>query len=208
MTTTLRWTLLVVVAAIVAACGVPTDSAPRDLAAERLPEGLQAEQSTTTTTAGADTDETTETLTIYLLDGEAELVRQTARSVNDDSVSEMIAQLKELTDRDRNAGLRTLITPDVSLISPTQSQEMLAGLTLRLPLSDEFYTAEGRNRSLAAAQLVFTITATGRFDAVLFVDSEDEPQLIPTSESELPDQPRPMTRLDFSGFNPLLVTGE
>ncbi len=206
MTTFRRLGLLLAIAALVAACGVPTDSAPRDLAADRLPDGLRSQQTTTTTSPNA--EETSETLTIYLLDGEADLLRSTARSVNDVSPSEMVAQLQRLTDRDRDAGLRTLITPDVSLVSPTRSQETTAGRTLRLPLSDEFYTAEGRNRSLAAAQLVFTITATARFDAVLFVDSDGEPQLIPTSESELPDQPRPMTRLDFSGFNPLLANGE
>ncbi len=198
--------VIVAVVGLVAACGVPTDGAPRDLAADRLPDGLRSQQTTTTTSPNA--EETTEVLTVYLLDGEAELLRQRARSVNDQSPSEMINQLQRITDRDGEAGLRTLITPDVSLVSPTRSQETTAGETLRLPLSDEFYTAEGRNRSLAAAQLVFTITATGRWDAVLFVDSDGEPQLIPTSESELPDQPRPMTRLDFSGFNPLLVTNE
>ncbi|MEM9712484.1 MAG: GerMN domain-containing protein [Actinomycetota bacterium] len=203
---TLRRLVLLVVVALTTACGVPTDSAPRDLAADRLPDGLLPEQTTTTTTVAGSADDPI-SLTVYLVDGE-ELVRQTARTATDDSPSEMISQLQRLTDRDRDAGLRTLITPDVSLVSPTQSQEMTAGRTLRLPLSDEFYAAEGRNRSLAAAQLVFTITATGRFDAVLFVDGEDEPQLIPTSESELPDQPRPMTRLDFSGFNPLLAGGE
>jgi hypothetical protein len=204
MTMLRRVVALVVVATVGAACGVPTDGVPRDLAAEQLPDALLPEQTTTTTDPGP--AETTETLTIYLLDGGEDLVRQTARSAADDSVSEMISQLQRVTDADADAGLRTLITPDVGLVSPTQSQEMTAGRTLRLPLSDEFYALEGRNRSLAAAQLVFTITATARFDAVLFVDSSDEPQLIPTSESELPDQPRPMTRLDFSGFNPLLVT--
>ncbi|MEO1065136.1 MAG: GerMN domain-containing protein [Actinomycetota bacterium] len=209
MTGLRRVVMVAAAAALAAACGVPTDAAPRDLAAERLPDGLLSEQTTTTTTA-PDPGETPEEvlLTVYLLDGEAELVRPTNRTAPDDTVGEMITQLKELTQRDIDNGLITLITPDVTLVSPTQTQEMIAGNTLRLPLSEEFYALEGRSRSLAAAQLVFTITATPRFDAVLFVDSDDEPQLIPTSESELPDQPRPMTRLDFTGFNPLLAAGE
>ena len=46
MTALQRVALLAMVAVVAAACGVPTDAAPRDLAAERLPDGLLTDQAT------------------------------------------------------------------------------------------------------------------------------------------------------------------
>lgn len=192
------------VAVLVAGCGVPTDSTPRDLAAERLPAALVAEATTTSTTEPATDDEPVR-LTVYLVDGGSPLIRQTVRLAPADTVTQMIEELRRLTEPDREAGFRTLITDDVEIVRPTVTEERTVGVTLRLALSDEFYALEGQNRSLAAAQIVFTVTAPARFDAVLFLDADEEPQLIPTSSGELPEVPRAMTRRDFDGFNALVI---
>ncbi|MEM9036157.1 MAG: GerMN domain-containing protein [Actinomycetota bacterium] len=199
-----RLTLLLVALGLLAACGVPTDGTPRDLAADRLPDALAPEASPTTTTEPP-VDADPVPLTVYLVDGETQLVRQTVRLAPDDSVTQMITELRRLTDDDREAGFRTLITDEVAIERPTEVEETAEGNVLRLALSEEFYALEGQNRSLAAAQIVFTVTAPARFDAVLFLDAEEQPQLIPTSAGELPDDPRAMTRQDFDGFNALVV---
>lgn len=197
------WVAVVAIGMLVA-CGVPTDSSPRDLAGDRLPDAL-VPQASTTTTSQPPTDADPVPLTVYLVDGETQLVRQTVRSAPDDTPTQMIAELRQLTEQDREAGFRTLITEEVAIERPTDVEAGVDGNTLLLALSDEFYALEGQNRSLAAAQIVFTVTAAARFDAVLFLDAEEEPQLISTSAGELPDEPRAMTRPDFDDFNALVV---
>ncbi len=182
------------------ACGLSEDAGPRDIPADRLNDAVSP-IGATTTTQPAPSPDPGEVVAVYLIDEEGEL-RPRNRLTGDDGIASRLAELGRQDPGDADRGLVTLVPAETALAGVPE----LTGTTLVLPLTEDFYRLEGENRSRAAAQVVFTLTTRPDVTEVLFVDGDGEARNVATSAGVIPDEPRPMDRRDFTGFDPLRST--
>ncbi len=184
-----RWSVLAVVlttvaAALVAACGVDVDSAPRP---------VRTEASTTTTSAAP-------------ASGRAEVVLYYVRE------GVLLPVIDELPDRGLNSTLSALLQPPsdsvamVGLGTSIPSGTELLGVereagVLRIDLSDAFDNVVGRSRQQAIGQLVLTSTQVSDVRNVSFeVEGEQITVLSPSRGDR--------TEVNACDFQSLLATVE
>ena len=153
---------LVSVALLVSACGIPVDNEPVVISNDELPTALQPGTSTTTTLP----DQLTEEVTIFLVDpGDGEpTLRPVTRQV---PVVESGAELEFLVLEQLLIGPTSEEQLDLNLISVVvpASEEPIMVLSLDRAIEGQLTVVlseppdtEGENRSVAFAQMVFTLT--------------------------------------------------
>jgi hypothetical protein len=140
--------LLVVVALVaLAACGIPNDDGPRQIADDKVPFGLLGP----TTTTAASTVPGGPAVRLYFLDGTQ--VHPVTRSVpNRDPMSVLNELVKGLTDTDP-AGITTAIPKDTQVVSVTVN-----GSTLIVTLNNAILNIAGAEQKNAFGQFVYTVT--------------------------------------------------
>lgn len=180
--------LLLVVVAAVAACGVPEDGEPRTMSPENVQFGLLAPETTTTSTAVVD-DTKQSPVAIYLVTADGALVRQPRSVTGAPSVRKALEVLLAGPVPDEaSAGLATALTGSPSDII---SVEETAGLVTVDLSSDVLVT--GERQVQAIAQIVFTATEFA-YTGVLF-RFDGEAREVPDGTGELTSEP--LNRSDF-----------
>lgn len=201
---------LVSVALLVSACGIPVDNEPVVISNDELPTALQPGTSTTTTLP----DQLTEEVTIFLVDpGDGEpTLRPVTRQV---PVVESGAELEFLVLEQLLIGPTSEEQLDLNLISVVvpASEEPIMVLSLDRAIEGQLTVVlseppdtEGENRSVAFAQMVFTLTEMEGIDTVRFLvrneDGVDEDIAVSTDTDE-GDVTRPVSRDDYSSLRPI-----
>jgi len=208
----MRAGIFAVVAAVLAACGIPLDDEPQIIASDELPQSLQPGSTTTTSLP----DRLTEEVTIFLVDrrdGEAELVDVVRQvpvvSSGTDVTGVVLEQL--LAGPTSEEQLEESLT---SAIAPSGDEPILV-VGLERPVDSQLVVTfsdapavEGSDRTVAFAQLVFTLTELNGVDQVRFAvrdeNGEDQDISVSTGTDE-GDVRRAVDRTDFPSFN--VVTG-
>ncbi len=199
---------LVSATVLLGACGVPLDDEPSIIATEDLPQPLQPGTSSTTTTLP---DQLTEEIRIFLVarnDGEAQLV-QVIRQVpvvdaGSDIAPIVLEQLFEgpTSEEQLEANLTSSIVPSGDTPIEVVQLDRPADNQLVVVLS-EAPNIEGSDRTVAFAQLVFTLTELSTVDQVRFAvrdENGEDADLSVSTDTEEGDVRRAVDRRDFPSF--------
>lgn len=179
-------------ALLAAACGAPTDDAPRALPANDVPFGLLApDPASTTTVHPAASSE----VTIYLA-GPERLVPVERRVPAPASVEKVVrALLTGPTDAEARRGLRSAINPGTTVLSAPVE----AGIAT-IDLSGDFAVGAGPEQIVALAQVVYTATELGGVVGVRFTLG-GRPAEVPDGDGTLSQTP--LGRAAYASFAPL-----
>lgn len=191
--------LVAAFALVLSGCGVQHDEQARTLPTDKVPFGLLA-TSTTTTTAPAATEVPAVPTPVYLVDNETGRLVEVQRSVAEPySVRSALKELLEgPTDEELARGLRSNIASATELLGIIGPENGV----VTIDLSDLTGTA-GEGQRLALAQIVFTVTAAPQVDRVLF-RFKGEPSEVPNGAGE--STGAPLSRADFATFDPDATT--
>jgi spore germination protein GerM len=178
--------LAALAAGAVTSCGVGAQSEPRVIDASDVPFGLGARAETPTTAPGS----SSHTYVVFLVADDH--LRPAIRGAR--SAPTALEQLRQLTrgptPAESEAGLRTLLTPDVTIDDVRVARGVatieLSGVGASQPSS--------RERALAVAQMVYTATAVAGVDRVRF-EVAGEPAEVPRGDGTLTS--RPVDRSDY-----------
>jgi spore germination protein GerM len=185
--------LLLPLALLVGACGIESDSSPRELADDQLPDELQETSSTTTPTDGSPTQPEE----VWFLSNEL-----LARTTRDVEVREGIngainALLDGPTDQERAAGYTTSIPAGTELLraQPAEEERLLT-----INLSDELATQQASELRNSVAQIVFTATSfnSAAIQRVRF-QIDGEATSVPGAAGSLEPV---VTRADYADLDP------
>jgi hypothetical protein len=184
----MRRVLLVVLGllAVTAACGIPSDGAPRQIADDKVPFDLLEP----TTTAPANSTPRGPAVRLYFLDGTT--VRAVNRSVpNSDPKSVLSELVKGMIDTDP-VGITTAIPKDAQILDATAD-----GSTLVVTLNNAILNVSGAEQKNAFGQFVFTATDV-TFTSVRFriPDASGAVQDVPTP-TDSGAKAGPVARSDF-----------
>jgi spore germination protein GerM len=192
---TILTTLLVILATVATACGIPSDSRPRDVAeSERLQlAGPKAPDQAAATPNGPK---------VYFLSqgpsGEDRL-QPAGRNVSSTPAAVLTELFAGLTTKEQQENRwRTAIPADSKLLEPP-SQE--ADGTLVVDLSQDFFQASGPGQINAVAQVVFTATAIGNVPRVKIL-VEGQPQGWPRGDGTAQPVGEPLTQYLYPELNP------
>lgn len=178
--------------AALAACGVPTDDAPRELPAERIPFGLLEPNPAggTPGVPGAAMQRP-----IYLVNGANRLVEVVKAVPAPGGVADALRELLAGPDSDDvEEGLTTFIPSGTIVLGVGPPVEGVA----TIDLSGDLPTA-GEGLRLALAQIVYTATGVPDVDRVLF-ELNGQPREVPDDKGETTAEP--LGRSDFAQFRP------
>ena len=144
----MRRVLVVVFSFVVlAACGIPSDSAPRQIADEKVPFGLLGPSTTTpgnSVPGGAP-------VRLYFLDG-TQVYAVTRSVTNRDPQAVLNELVKGVTDTDPG-GITTAIPSDTQIVHVVAD-----GTTLVVTLNNAILNIAGAEQKNAFGQLVYTVT--------------------------------------------------
>lgn len=174
-----------------AACGLPSDKNPRQIADDKVPFELLG-PSTTTRTSNVPGDTFVH---LYFLDGVQ--LRAVNRSLPDRDPHTVLNELvKGVTDNDP-AGVTTAIPKDTQIVGIAND-----GDTLVVTLNNAFLTITGAEQAHAFGQLVYTVTDLN-VSGVRFrvLDADGNPQDVQPA-TDVGQQSGPLTRLDFLSLQP------
>lgn len=193
----------------VSACGIPLDEQPEVIARDELPQALQPGTSTTTTTLAS---RLTEDVTIFLVnpgDGEATRLVPVTRQVpvvesGADAEQVILEQLLAgpTSEEQLEDNLTTAIVP--------AGDAPISVLSLRRPADNQLVVVlsetpaiEGSDRTVAFAQLVFTLTELNTVDQVRFAVRDEngvDQDISVSTDTEEGDVRRAVGRNDFPSF--------
>ncbi len=182
-------------AATLAACGVPTDSHPVDLASGDVPFGLVGGRAfTDTTLPGPNTP--VSLVQVYFVSGDRLVAA--GRAVPSPATLErsLTSLLAGPTPKEADAGIRSAIGEDTTVLDARVAAGRAA-----IDLSASFADSEGADQILAVGQLVYTATALPGVGEVSF-ELAGVPVAVPAADGTL--QSEPVTRQQYA---PLLVPG-
>lgn len=183
----------VLFAALLAACGVPTDRAPRPVT-QRVPFGLLDPPPASTTTTTRPPLATVTTPVFFVRENRLVSVPRQVQAPL--SVPAALVELLEgPNDTETAAGIRTAVSLQTQLLSTE-----VGGEVARLDLAGTFAEVPGDEQLLALAQLVFTTTAVEGVSAVSFAIN-GRPVAVPTADGTL--KPGPVGRADFPTVAPV-----
>jgi len=189
-----------------AACGIPLEDEPRDLATE-LPAALSPGQTTTT-----EPPSLVETVRIYLArdSGDGTFILEAVdRDIEPDgSVNTVLQQVLAGPDVEEQAlGLVSPLTEDSSLVGTALVDDVLQ---IQLDSLDGFPVDDSASQQLAFAMLVCTATElipgieVERVQVLVDRDGEFTPVNMPVSNGEPPEEGAPVACTNYADFDPLL----
>jgi spore germination protein GerM len=183
-----RLTAAVLAAAVLAACGIPEDSAPRDIPeSEQRDLGLTSDRS-----AGAAAGSARIYLIAPAASGQAATLEPVARDVKELPIPVLQSLFAGANTSERAKQLRTALPTGLHLNSTR-----LQGGTLRVDVSHEILDVSGNDLIDAIGQIVFTSSELAGVHAVtITVDGAD--QQWPAGNGSL--QSAPLTVYDFPGL--------
>ena len=166
-------------AGLLAACGVPSDGAPREISAEDVPFQLLGPDAAAPATSIPQSDDTSR-VTVYFVTTEGQL-SAARRTVPSPATPEhaLRALLDGVLENEAGA-LSSAITAGTRLLGIDGPD---AGL-VTIDLSSDILDVTGSQQVLAIAQVVFTATALPSVERVLF-EFDGEPREVPTGEGLL-----------------------
>jgi Sporulation and spore germination len=179
--------------AMVAGCGLPSDSAPRD-----IPPGFDLDTDSSTTVPREDV--TSSGPRAYFVGGTSSTPGTLVGVQRDVQSNDLESILQALFDgpttAEQSRGLRTAIPEGTQVLDA----RLLTDGTARLDLNDAIFTATGEAQTDAVAQIVFTATgpASNVKQVELLVDGELRSWR--RGDGSLEDQP--LTRFMFPALNP------
>jgi hypothetical protein len=179
-------------ALVLAACGLPSDDQPAELAADQIPPELlaPAPESATTSTLPV----LTLPFNLYFFDPD-DLLRAEPRQIRTPATEADV--LLQLFTGTTEQGKSTAIPPGLELID---ARTDAATRTLTIALNDALFDIQSTELSRAIAQMVFTGTALAGVDQVRF-EIEGQLQAVPDGRGD--SQSRPVTRDDYVEFDPV-----
>lgn len=184
--------LLLALAVVLTACGLPNDRAPRQIADDKVPFELLGPSTTTPTS----TVEGGAFVHLYFLDGTQLLLVN--RSLPDRDPKTVLNELvKGVTDGDPS-GLTTALPKDTQIVNTETDSDG----NLVVTLSNAILTIGGAVQKQAFGQLVFTLTdLTTSGVRFRVVDANGAPQDVqpPTDAGQ---KAGPLTRIDFLSLQP------
>jgi spore germination protein GerM len=187
--------LLAVLAVVLAACGIPSDGRPRDIADN---ERLQLADTKAPDQAAAATNGPK----VYFLsqgpNGEDRL-QPAGRNVPDTSTAVLTELFAGLTTKEQQLNRwRTAVPPDTKLLTPpTQETDG----TLVVNLNQAFFQASGPAQINAVAQVVFTVTAIEGVQKVKIL-VEGQPQGWPRGDGTAQPVGEPLTQYAYPELSP------
>lgn len=192
MRAVVRAALTGLLAALIAACGVPTDEGARTAPADEVPFGLlDAERQPVT---GDDPDSGV-TVGVYLHFDDGDLLIRVERRVADNDLGTLLAELEEEPDTMEAAvGLRSALTDIDAVLSVDRDGDVAV-----VDMSPDFSEIGGADQLVALAQIVFTLTDRAGIDGVDFTLDGEEVE-IPTGSGSLTRGT--VTRDDYQDLEP------
>jgi len=196
--TTARMAALVLALALLGGCGIESDSSPRELAEDQVPEELVA-PITTTTEAGSDAP--TRTREIWFLSDD--MLRSTPREVEVRAgiAGAIEAVLAGPSPQEQTASLTTSIPAGTELLEVRQAED--SGL-LTIDLTDELQLQEGSELRNAVAQLVYTATSFNDTSDQVRFQIDGQVVSVPADEGATASV---VTRADYADLDPALADG-
>jgi spore germination protein GerM len=192
----LRVLLIAVLAAsVLAACGVPGDSAPHEIDANNVPFQLLAPTASATSTTLPSAFARTARVTIYLVNRDGRLTAAHRDVEAPSSASKALAALLRGPTADEAGLLSTSITSDTKLLDLRGPIDGLATINLSRKMLD----ITGRQQILALAQVVYTATSLPSVDRVLF-KFDGSSREVPNGDGKLTGSP--LGRLSYKGLLP------
>ena len=191
----LRFVLLIVPVTLLAACGIPSDGRPRDIAAD---ERLQLADTKAPEQAAA----TPNGPKVYFLsqgpNGEDRL-QPAGRDVVSSPTAVLTELFNGLTAKEQQTNKwRTAVPPDTKLVdTPVQQPDG----TLVVDLNQAFFQASGPAQINAVAQVVFTATALDGVQRVKIL-VEGQPQGWPRGDGTAQLVGEPLTQYAYPELNP------
>jgi spore germination protein GerM len=179
----------------VAACGLPTDDAPRQVAADNVPFELLGPS----TTQPASNAGTGSQVTLYFVDGTTlRGVRRSVDNVNPQAVLAQLVKGRADTDQPSTANIRTAIPPNTTVVGSSLECDVLT-----VVLSPEILSETGAEQKTAFGQLVYTATEFSGIGSVRFkvVDQSGAEQDV-APPTDLGSKAEPVTRVDYSLLAP------
>jgi spore germination protein GerM len=174
----------------IGACGIPTDSSPRDVPRQYV---LDPDASTDVSAAVPSISGPR----AYFLSGspgEQGTLLPVSRQVSSTGTDVVQALFDGLTPAEQSGGLRTAIPEGTELLDA----RLLPDGTVRVDLNEAIFDANGRAQTEAVAQIVFTATGTAANKVELLVDGERRAWLLGDGSLE----EGPLTRFMFPALNP------
>ncbi len=185
------WPVLAALAALAvtaAACGVGTQPSAQVINSHDVPYGLLTPASTTTTTVLAPTAN----VTLYF-EGPNGLVPVVRHVKAPATVASALDQLGKGPTSSEGGGM---LQSPVSTVTPL-SFKRLEGSTAYVSVPSAFSNLGGQAQIVAAAQVVYSVTAISGVDAVVLLVN-GQPAQVPISGGNL--QQGPLTRADYQGM--------
>lgn len=192
------WIVLLLAAVsgfLLAACGVPADSSPTLIPSDQVPRALTPHSTSTTAAAGP----TTGYVSVYLVGAD----RLIAVSVLVDRPLTIARALTALAQGPTSAEAASGLDSPASSAAPivaTRSSPGIAGTVVTVNMGPSFTKLGGQNQILAAAQVVFTVTAFP-YVAAVRLKIAGKAASIPTASGSLSS--RPLTRTDYAKLAPV-----
>lgn len=190
--------ILTTLAMTVTACGVPTDLAPEQIAAEDLPPDLQRDGVVPTEVAVDPTplpvNFPTNTATVYFIGEDNRLVaveRAVDAAITKSLVLRFLLDGPTVDEREFE-GFSTALDADLSVLS---SDELGATVIVDVESGSTTEALTGNEAKLAWAQIVYTLTEIPKFASFrLLIDGE--PQSLPTDQG-VANPAEPVSRTDY-----------
>lgn len=187
-----RLVLVLLALAALAACGIPNDDAPRQIADDKVPFALLGP---TTTTPGSTVPGGPE-VRLYFLDG-TQVTALTRSVTNRDPMSVLNELVQGLTDTDP-VGITTAIPKDTRVVSVA-----VDGGTLIVTLNNAILNIAGAEQKNAFGQFVYTVTDLAfsgvRFRVTDASGGNDQDVPTPTDNGA---KAGPVDRSDFLSLQP------
>jgi spore germination protein GerM len=179
--------------ALLVACGLPKDGAPRAISPDKVPFSLLGPSST-----APGNEPGGSTVALYFVDGDH--LRATSRRLTDTSITGIIEALIAGPAKDDPSNLKSAL--------PTETKVLRADVTngsFTVVLSKEILSAVGQVQENAFAQLVYTATDVAGVNQVQFRvaddDGSNEAEATPPTDSGL--KQGPLTRADYTKIAPV-----
>lgn len=183
--------LLLPVAVLVSGCGIGVESTPTIVNKHDVPYGLLAPATTSTTQAGPES----EYVTVYL-EGPQRLVAVSSAVTPPVTVRRVLAALGTgPTSAEAADGLKSPISTAEPL-----SVSAMSGTTVTVNVGTSFTKLAEQDEAMAAAQLVYTLTALPQVTAVV-IRIDGKRAKVPTANGTLSGAP--LDRADYAALAPI-----
>lgn len=175
-----------------AACGLPSDGAPRQIADDKVPFELLGPSTTETTTTVAGG------LSVRLFFVDGTVLRAVRRGVPDRDARTVLGELFKGVSESDPATVTTAIPRDTQTVNVTNDGDVLV-----ITLNATFLTIGGAEQRNAFAQIVYTVTdleVPGVRFRVVDADGSNERDVQALTDNGLKSEP--LTRSDFASLQP------